>query len=990
MPTYTQADRPLQVLTPLGPDVLLIEKLSGREMLSGLFHFQIDMVAEATREVPFDKLLGQPMTVQIRHGAGQVRYINGICSRLRQGPVMREAAGPPFVRYQAELVPEFWLWTKNVHSRIFQDKTPLEIFAAVIKGLNPAFNYTTTEVQDEYHRRAYCVQFQESSFAFASRLLEEEGIYYYFDHGEDRHRLMLSDRSLQHPALPAYYNPVPFEASGARDGAITSWETMQDVSHGYYIVRDRHFEVPGTNLEYGRTLSSHVEVGGRGYDLCNDKRLLVYDHNGRFAHRFESIDAGGKENLEELEGLYAERERMAILHTERTGVETLRFEGKSRCAGFVPGHTFTLDEPRMKGKYLLTHVRHEARQAPYRSGEGDAFHYENTFGCVPASLPYRPPQTIAPQRIHGTMTATVGGGETGDVVTDKYGRIKVRFHWDRRRLEVDDSTFSCWIRVMQPWAGKGWGMVHLPRVGQEVVVAFEEGYPDRPLVLGGVYNAAYMPPLPLPESALVSGIKTSVLEKTEDHSDEMKDVAPPHLPSGVLICDQKDEEVVHVQSAGDIAINASEDLRVTVPDQMMTSVQDEMWTSVGWGLPQPHWGNGKLKWGAAPLGPSGGERWDMLYGSHVTTEGMLANEYTIFSKNEIVIDPLTWAAGLTPLNFLLSGKVPSGRTEAVYGARNTVGFGPYCWTHHGPVLNRVASTKPWEMLWAIGHVAASAATCTLPFLYVASGNKDLFHVHPDIKVPGFDKRIKKIPLFGNSIVGWVDHAAGLCLALGNHFIRHYAFGMAELDAADAAVFLSAQNVKTMGLIRPISTDIANYAAYAAQLPLPNAVIDNRTVEGTSALQADRVQMFARKDGISLVSKGGSTVICSDKDVAIASGKCSVLVSDFAGRVDIGAGSMPGANSSIAVSEAEVALTCGANTKITMTPNSITFKAWDSTLELGPAGITLKGRTISLNDPALKVSPVTGVRINHYCNIDGRLVNIKGDSVNVSGLAVKLG
>lgn len=1009
MPTYTQAQRPLELITPLGPDVLLIEKLSGQEMISGLFRFELDLLAEPDQEIAFDKLLGQKMTVSLRQAPGQVRHFNGICSRLRQGPIVRFSDRAVFVRYQAELVPRFWLWTKEVQSRIFQDKKVLDILRMVFKQPDPTMIVMDGGVRERevYEPRNYCVQFQESSFAFASRLMEEEGIYYYFDHAADDHYLQLLDLALQHHRLPTPYDAVPLKEEGVpQENVVTSWGKMQDMAAPRYLVQDYHFELPHARLEALAQMRPGVNVGGVDHVLSvpGSDRLEVHNHNGSFAHRFDGIGPGGQQQPERLQQVFKENQRLAKLHMERAAVGSLRYEGTGTCAGFSPGHVFGLEGPaRVRGQYLLTSIEHHARQAPYRSGGEETFHYDNRFQCVPASLPYRPSLTTPPQRIHGTMTATVAGGKEGEVCTDKYGRIKVRFHWDRRA--EDDN--SCWIRVVHGWAGKQWGAIHLPRVGQEVVVAFEEGDPDRPIALGSVYNAAYLPPLTLPENAAVSGIRSRTLapEPHPDHPtpiDTHKEDKEVH--SGVLISDHKDEEVVHLQSRKDLYIGAAEDMHMLVEEELTTSCSGEMFTSVGWGLPEAHWQDGALKWTPAAKTAVGGERWDVLYGTHVTAEGLLTNNYTIFSRNDIIIDPTSWLAAQIPSakwgNRFLVGKVPSGRTEALYGSRNLTGFGTHCFTQHGPCLQRVAASKPWEKVWAIGHTAASLATCVLPLIYVGSGNKHLFKVATNLPLVG-----DHIPIFGNSVVGWVDHAAGLCLAIGNHLIRDWAMAEAEADIARVSALLSSKMVANLRIIRPFSTDIVEYARYGLELAKTSSTVENHLAEGGYGLQADRIQLLARKGGISLVSEEKPTVIYSEKDVAIASGTCAAIISGTNGQVELVTGGNPVTDSQVHMDASSLILNSGAQTKITMTNQSLTLKAGPSTLELGPLGITMSvGKTtvklsatdatinaplVYINNPALKISSLGGVRVGSHFFTENGLVNIKGSSVTVDAPLVNI-
>jgi hypothetical protein len=665
------------------------------------------------------------------------------------------------------------------------------------------------------------------------------------------------------------------------------------------------------------------------------------------------------------------------------------------------------------GWYLLTRVEHEATQGGLRSGEEIAFSYENRFRCLPAALPYRPARRTPKPTIPGTQTAMVVGPKESEICVDQFGRVKVQFPWDRHGTKNMDS--SCWLRVAQVWAGQGWGACFWPRVGHEVVVSFTEGDPDRPLVVGSVYNETSMPGLGLPPNAAVSGFTTQVF-RAEDRSDAMEKLPAVPSHSGLLIGDlqahvewQRSDEiishlrpddpdisyvvpkeittdaVVHLCSAGDIAINAEEDLRLIVPDEMTTNVLNSMWTSVGGmviGLPKPGWKKGKLEWEPGPVQSSGGERWDILYGQHIIAEGLLSNHYTIFSRNEIVFDPWTgfvesvlgrwkWAAKL------LVGKVPSGRTEATYGARNTTGTGPVCWTQHGPVLSRVAPSKPWEDVWTVGHIAATMALYTLASIYAGSANKKLFYC------PLFGP----LPFLGNSIVGWVDHAAGLCLALTNHLNRDWAIHEALKDSVLSLAPL-ADKLPIPKLLTLIEADMEAHAKYALKLELPGVAVDNRTVEGTSALQADRVQILGRDEGVSITSLNkGSTVLVSEKAIATMVGVSHVLVER--GEVDVSVGVAPAENN-INVAPTGITLSCGENCKITMGPTSITLKAGATSLELGPAGVQINGPNLGIDAPGFKLTKAGLYVTTGMLNLKGKIVAVtsegpaafKGKIVNV--------
>src|SRR5262245_31599244 len=259
MGVYLQADRPLSASTPLGPDALLLVGFSGQEALSQLFHFQLDLLAENRREVPFDRLLGQPVAVQLALPGGEKRHVHGLCNRVTQG-----ARGKTFTAYRLGLVPQLWLLTKRVQSRIFQHLTVPHILKRVLQGLDVKF-----EIVGVFHPRNYCVQYRESDFAFASRLMEEEGIFYFFKHTADGHQLVVANTPLSHPEVPGQ-TPVAFDevrCCTRDDLRVTEWIKTQELRAGKVSLWDHCFELPGKNLQAQKPIQECVQVGRVAHKL---------------------------------------------------------------------------------------------------------------------------------------------------------------------------------------------------------------------------------------------------------------------------------------------------------------------------------------------------------------------------------------------------------------------------------------------------------------------------------------------------------------------------------------------------------------------------------------------------------------------------------------------------------------------------------------------------------------------------------------------------
>lgn len=487
MVTYTQANRPMKVTTPLGPDTLLLIGFHGQEGLSQLFHYQLDLIAENGKDVAFDKLLGQPITVSLNLPGGKPRSFAGICSRFSQG-----ARDTTFTAYRLEMVPAFWLLTRRAQSRIFQQKSVPDILKKVLEGLD-----VTWEIQGTFEPRDYCVQYRETDFNFASRLMEEEGLYYFFTH-EGGHKMVVANTPQSHPDMPQASKLIfDAETGGNRpEDRVYTWEKSQELRAGKYTLWDHTFEKPHKHLEADKTILASVAAGKVTHKqaLGTNAKLELYDFPGEYAQRFDGVDKGGGDQPAEVEKISKDNKRTVGIRMEQEAVPGLAVHGSSTCRQMVAGHKFTLEKHfNGDGPYVLTTVQHAAKlSADYRTDAGGEYRYENAFTCIPFAQPYRPQRTTLKPFVQGTQTAVVVGPSGEEIFTDKYGRVKVQFHWDRDGK--NDASSSCWVRVGQPWAGKRWGAFFWPRVGQEVIVDFLEGDPDQPIIVGSVYNADQMPP----------------------------------------------------------------------------------------------------------------------------------------------------------------------------------------------------------------------------------------------------------------------------------------------------------------------------------------------------------------------------------------------------------------------------------------------------------------------------------------------------------------
>ena len=634
MAIYIQADRPLIVTTPLGTDALLATGFRGHEAISQLFHFEVDLLAEADAPIRFDRILGQNVTVEMRVTNGEKRYFNGLVQRFTQGD--RDYA--PLVHFRADLVPKLWLLTKKIRSRIFQHLSIPDILRKVFDGLE-----VTYELFGAYYERDYCVQYRESDFAFASRLMEEEGIYYFFKHTDGQHQLVVTDTTL--PTVPGQSNIVYDTVSvhQATEMRVNAWEKTQQLCSGEYTLWDHCFEMPGNHLECKQNTLDGVPVGKVTHKLNvgGNHELEIYDYPGGYAQRFDGIDRDGSPRPQDLKRIFEDRERTVKVRMEQEEANSIEIRGASDCGNFTAGHKFTLERHfDANGSYLLTRVDHDAQMSGHRSGEDPDFRYENHFLCMPAALRYRPQRLTAKPVIAGIQTATVVGPPGEEIFCDKYGRVKVQFHWDREGKKDADS--SCWLRVSQVWAGKGWGAFFWPRIGHEVVVTFEEGDPDQPLITGSVYNAENMPWFTLPQHKQLGGFKSASLRGTAQKN-----------YNGIVFNDEKGHEHLSIHSEHNMSLNTELDKMFHAGRHKGERVGVANVLTVGKLLPSGGGSGGGFDAGDTipeppPLGVLGLNS-VVTFGESFQATAGLNHQLAVGNNMQICINPLGLAAGVPGL-----------------------------------------------------------------------------------------------------------------------------------------------------------------------------------------------------------------------------------------------------------------------------------------------------------------------------------------------------
>ena len=470
------SSRDMEISTALGDDALLFHALNGREELGRLFEYQLDLLSDDAG-VKFDAILGTSVTVKLALPNGDPRFFNGFVTRFGQVGTFGR-----YARYSATVRPWLWFLTRTADCRIFQDMTVPDIIKKVF-GDEKAADFED-KLTGKYHKWPYCVQYRETDFNFVSRLMEQEGIYYYFKHVDGRHTLVLADAPSCHDPFPGF-EEIPYrednDDSGDDTDSVTGWTFESVIQPGVFAHDDHDFERPSVELLVKK---SHA----RGHDHADYE---VYDFPGEYIQKPDG------------EQYVAARIEELAAQFEIAGAAT-------NARGLASGRTFKLAEHTrddQNREYIVLSATYALEYSEYESLPDSAdTGYACSFECMTSKQQFRPQRTTPKPAVQGPQSAVVVGPSGEEIYTDKYGRIKVQFHWDR--LGKKDENSSCWVRVSYPWAGKNFGAIHIPRIHQEVLVDFLEGDPDEPVVIGRVYNAEQMPPWDLPDNKTQSGILT--------------------------------------------------------------------------------------------------------------------------------------------------------------------------------------------------------------------------------------------------------------------------------------------------------------------------------------------------------------------------------------------------------------------------------------------------------------------------------------------------
>lgn len=476
--------RRVTIQTPLG-DQLKFRQLQGSEEISQLFTLDVDLLSES-KSIDPKALLGKNATIVVETEGGGTRYIDGIVTRFgMQGQDHR------MYSYRARLSPWLWLATRKTDFKVFQNKTVPEIIEEVLGKYGYPLD---KKLNRSYRTWDYCVQYNESDCQFVSRLMEHEGIYYYHQHSAGQHVLTLADDIVaSHSPLPGAAS-IPFyppeKAAIADRECVYAWELAEEIKSARHFNDDYDFKKPRADLSNMRK-----DPPGHAHDSYE-----VYEWPGGYTE-------------------YADGETYVKVRLQENLTRQSAVQGKSSCRALAPGYTFNLENyPRgdQNQQYLITAVQYHfqenpevssvAKPTPKTTKEEVGSIQRFVLKAQPTSLPFTPPRVTPKPRSLGPQTAVVVGPPGEEIWTDKYGRVKVQFHWDR--IGAMDDQSSCWIRVSTSWAGPQFGAVFIPRIGMEVIIDFLNGDPDYPILTGCVYNAVNMPPWALPANATQSGILT--------------------------------------------------------------------------------------------------------------------------------------------------------------------------------------------------------------------------------------------------------------------------------------------------------------------------------------------------------------------------------------------------------------------------------------------------------------------------------------------------
>lgn len=578
MSFFSQKKRVANLTTPLETDSLVVAVMSGSDSLNSLFYYQLELLAEASAVIDFDAILGKEVSVSLDSGGSEPRWLSGIVTEFTQGAqIAANQSSPGLCRYSLCLQPKLWTLGLSVNSRIFQGRTPLQVVESILKQNSVSFSL---KVSEQPAKRNYIVQFNESDLQFVSRLLEEEGLTYFFQFEKGSHTLIITDNlgsaaiSSSNAAKLTYEPQYPPGTEQAP--IVTQWSKSQKLVSGQSALVDFQFEQANQGLKgTGKPKSGSISAGLVSHSLAagNLASAILTRYPGLPAHHVDCIGPDGNEDTSALSTLTDLANKYCSIDIGRATAEAVTATGVALSVSIQAASKFNLDGHfNGNGDYLVVSTSLKFDQTsnllPGLATDGiQPFVCQSEFRAIPSNAAWYPPLRSIRPRIDGLLTAVVTTGDDSSsssgsssdnsnkdpILTDKFGRIKVVFPWATVANDSDGiTTNSCWIRYAQPWAGSVWGFVAIPREGQEVVIAFEQGDPDRPIAIGSVYNSSNMPPFELPTNKTFSGLKSSTPTGTADQF------------SGFAFNDTKGEEEIRLHSERHMTIQVEQTCLQTV------------------------------------------------------------------------------------------------------------------------------------------------------------------------------------------------------------------------------------------------------------------------------------------------------------------------------------------------------------------------------------------------------------------------------------------
>jgi type VI secretion system secreted protein VgrG len=531
-------ERLLGITGSFAPGTFAVEHFAGSDSLGSPFSYDVTLISNsATFDI--SSLVGDTVTISVALSDGDTRYFNGYVTRMTLVDIF-----DTHIRYRIGIEPWLYMLSSRINNRIFQHKSVPDIAKALFR--EHGFSDFEDQLSGSYAAREYVVQYRESDFGFVSRILAHAGIYYYFRHEANRHVLVLADAASAHATVTDYakleFHPQGTASEGG-DEFLNKWEVAHQWRSGAYASNDFDFERPKADLTAQLQANAKHKKGD----------LEIFDYPAGYLQQSD-VESYVKARLQRVQ----------------SDVEVAYGGGDVRGVG--AGNLFTLTgfpNDNQNKRYLVITASYDSVNSSHDTGgsqETQYFHF--SFSAIDSTVPYSPPLSPFRPRVEGPQTAIVVGEAGEEISTDKYGRVKVQFRWDREGKSNENS--SCWVRVSQVWAGSGWGGIHIPRIGQEVIVDFLDGDPDRPIITGRVYNADNLPPYTLPDNKTQSGIK----------SRSSKGGSPSNF-NELRFEDKKGSELVNVQAEKDLASLVKHDETRSVGNDRTTEIKHDETITVG-------------------------------------------------------------------------------------------------------------------------------------------------------------------------------------------------------------------------------------------------------------------------------------------------------------------------------------------------------------------------------------------------------------------------